>query len=94
MKPDLNETASSEPAAEKRWKPVYLRTFVVKALIKEHDHRCSDEFLRALDSHVLALVVKACETPNGKKKTLDSAVAKAIGIIDESVPTPAPSEPA
>ena len=53
----------------------YIRTAFVKQLAKEHNKRVGKDFLLVLDSFVEEKIIKACETKNGSKITLDADVA-------------------
>lgn len=53
----------------------YIRTAFVKQLAKEYNKRVGKDFLLALDAFVEEKIIKACETKNGSKITLDADVA-------------------
>jgi len=56
----------------------YLNKKQIKLLAKEHNKRVGKAFLEELNRHVEHKVIKACETWNGSKKTLDQAVASIV----------------
>lgn len=58
----------------------YINISNIKKLAKPYNRRISQEFLTLLDSFVESKVRSCCETHNGGKKTLDSAVAGYNGI--------------
>jgi hypothetical protein len=60
------------------------KSILNKSLVRHHakvkGKRVSKEFLFALDCFVRRKIDEACETHNGGKKTLDTAVATYNGI--------------
>ena len=56
----------------------YINAKQVKLLAKQHGKRTGKAFLEELNRHVERKVIKACETWNGSKKTLDQAVASIV----------------
>ena len=52
----------------------------VKQLAKEHNKRVGKMFIECLERHIEHQIIKACNTWNGKKKTLDEVVAGFIGL--------------
>jgi hypothetical protein len=57
-----------------------IKPSVVKAIAKQNGRRVSKEFIDLLNQYVIRKVVECSETHNGKKKTLDAAVAGYNGI--------------
>ena len=56
----------------------YLNAKQIRLLAKEHNKRVGKAFLEELNRHVERKVIKACDTWNGSKKTLDQAVASIV----------------
>lgn len=57
-----------------------IKASIVKHIAKHHGKRVGKDFLAALDNLVRRKIEESCNTHNGGKKTLDTAVATYNGI--------------
>lgn len=80
-KPNSDQaTPATKPAqASTYYSPKYFKGSIVRKQIKDAGRRVSPEFLKLLDAHIDATIVKACAV-QGTKKTMDTSTAIAIGI--------------
>jgi len=56
----------------------YICASNIRKLVKDNKKRCSANFLDEVNRIVYDKVIKACQTNNGKGKTLNSFIAKYV----------------